>query len=167
MNPSDQPKMASMDWAQAKFDALKEDADEAKVLALSAKRKAEAGHNCNQVKVIEEMKAKIDGWTKWWKATMVTLIAGIIAVVSFLWSVNDRADEVEDGVQDVRESVEKVTNKVTTVMDAQKKMQTTIDRQDIVEEAKDRDLHFKLKKALKEVLTEDKRNSPKRRKVNP
>jgi hypothetical protein len=145
-------KYAEEKWASAKFDGLEKDLDETKSLALSARRTASEPHVCNQLKEIEDMKAQIAGWNKWWKATVIVVIGGILTIVGFVWSVDGRADEFERGMDDVRQSVQVVTDKVGDIAENQAQMQTGFDRRDKNDSANLKGLQELLQKTIEDSM---------------
>jgi hypothetical protein len=150
---SSSPAPANKEWAEARFNALDKDVDEAKAIALAAKTRASQVHPCKQEDTIMEMKKEIAGWSKWWKVTMVSIIGGILTVVGFVWNLNNEATEMKQGVQGVKEDVAEVTTQVEAVQQKQNLLQTSLDSQP--QGTDHRELRKQLKQAIREALDED------------
>jgi len=138
---------------EAKLDGLEKDVDEAKGIALSAKKK-----ECLKEELLKEMKMKINQWDKWWKGIMLSVIGAILSVAGFVWSLDNRTSAVEQGVVDVKESVEDVTEQVKTVNVTQTQIKEAIKKQDKSKEDDTAEMKRAFKKAVLEAISEsDKR----------
>lgn len=141
---------------QVQIEHLEKGLDEVKEIALSARKRAEG---CNQEDRLKEMAERISRWDRWWKATMVSVVAGILAVVGFVWSVQSRANEVDKRVEDVQRSVAEVTSKVTTIAEQQRGLRDGVNKQNQLD-SEHRDM---LRDVLQEALDEMKQAKKKTR----
>lgn len=113
---------AKFEANSARLDAVKDDADEAKRISISARDKAMKPHDCAQSTVLEELKRVVGGWSAWWKGIVVTVIiavASLGAVTAKWWSSLERTQvevkNLQTDVSEVSQAVQSTRNDVQTL----------------------------------------------------
>ena len=140
--------MAATGPSRGEFDMALAQIEEVKKIALSAKSRP-----CMQLETIR-------AWDRWWKGIIVTIFFCILGVGGFAWRMDDRAAAVEDGVEDVRDSVDDLGARVNVISSNQREIQTQLTESATSKTYEDQ----RLKKVLSEALAEF--NTPKRRRDN-
>lgn len=117
---------------------------------------------CAVDREIVELKMTVSKWSKWFMGAMLSILGGVIFVAGFIWSVDSRADEVEKGVGDVQESVEKITDKVNDLVKTQERVKDGLDKK----ERRESERQDNFKKVMREAIQEALENPPPRRRKN-
>lgn len=150
---ADERRFAEEKWAEVQFENLRRSLEEIKTIALIAKKRAES-RDCPNDGLVKEIQMNVNSWTKWWRGAMITILAGLVTAVGFAWKVNDRAADMEKGVDDVNVSVDGVTRKMATVMKTQEELQSAIQDQGYANIEDNQVLKEHLKEAVIEAIRE-------------
>lgn len=112
-------RKADKDWVEAKLessktsvDNVKEELDETKKIALAARKKAAMPHDCNQKEIIEKTAATVEGWAKWWRGILISVI-GFLVVVGSSWlyqyfTLTTEVATTKDSVEELKITVKKI-----------------------------------------------------------
>jgi len=109
---------AGKEWTEAKLEALKEDVDETKKIALSAKTKAEKPHKCSHVNDIEKLSSSISAFKSLKFGALIGFLVIAAGAIGQYYALTDKTEDTEQSVKLVEESVKEIKNDVKEVSDA-------------------------------------------------
>ena len=149
---------ANRDWTEAKLEAvelqvgnLKSELDETKKIALGARKKAGMPHECNQRELIEKTAVAVDGWSKWWRGILISVIGFLIVVgSSWLYQYFTLTNDVET----TRQSVEELKVTVKKIETSQEDLKRAFDNSNKEQKKQAEDHISSVRKVMREILTE-------------
>lgn len=151
-----------MDAQGVRLDAIKDDAEEAKNLGISARDKAMLPHECTQQATLEKFDKTLTSWSNWWKGIMVTIIVAILGLGGLIagwWSDQGETKrdvvELKNEVVEVKQTVEETQDKVDS-------FQTTFETHNQQAEKKQAQQVQVITQAVTEVVKSEIRKSRRR-----
>ena len=112
---------ANREWVEAKLEALKEDINETKKIALSGKRKAEEPHGCLHIDEIKALGQAVNGWKTLKFGALIGFAVILSAAIAQYYALTSKTEDTAQDVAQVKESVEAIASdvqEVTIAMDA-------------------------------------------------
>jgi outer membrane murein-binding lipoprotein Lpp len=137
------------------------DAQEAKKIALSARKKAMEQHTCTELDTLAELKESVGAWAKWWRGIMITLIAAIVVVGTtaggWWYSHTEVKAEVDTLGTRVGELNTKVDASQTSLDQFRTSFEVTEQKQKQAQEKQVKDIAEAVGKAVKKELRDSRR----------
>jgi hypothetical protein len=156
-------KKADRDWIEAKLESasmqvnsLRSDINEAKKIAISARRRSEMPHDCSQKEMIEYTTSTIASWTKWWRGILVSALGFLVLVGgSWLYQYFTLSQEVKT----TKAAITELKGSVKSIEVSQKELNDIV-RESITKDDRNANRNMdEIRSALMEVLKEFKADS--------
>lgn len=167
----DLDKKADQKWVEAKLDAvdaksstLDSEVKETKKIALSAKKKADMPHECVQKDAIEKTAATVEGWAKWWRGILISVI-GFLVVIGGSWLY--QYFTLTSEVSGTKETVDELKVTVKKIESSQAELKRAFDESEAVQEKQRREHINSVRSVMKEVLKEVQAEPPVRANIQP
>jgi len=155
---------AKLDTVDAQFSNLDSEAKEAKKIALSAKKKADMPHECVQKDAIEKTATTVEGWAKWWRGILISVI-GFLVVIGGSWLY--QYFTLTSEVSGTKDTVDELKVTVKNIETSQEELKRAFDESEVVQE-RQREEHIRaVRSVMKEVLKEVKNEPPVRANIQP
>lgn len=167
----DLDKKADQKWTEAKLDNvgtllsnIDKEIDEAKKIALSAKKKADMPHECVQKDAIEKTAATVEGWAKWWRGILISVI-GFLVVIGGSWLY--QYFTLTSEVSGTKETVDELKVTVKKIEVSQSELKRAFDESEAVQERQREEHINSVRSVMKEVLKEVQNEPPVRASIQP
>ncbi len=152
---------ADQSWAQAKFEAVEKSVDETKRIVLRTKKKVNAPHICEQKESIDRVMNMVDGWSRWWRGTLISAL-GFVIVVGGSWLY--QYFTLSADVVNTRVSVEELSISVQNIETSQEELKQAFDFSQDREIIKDKTRLSEVRSILKSVIQQELRTAKKKKK---
>lgn len=142
---------ADKEATKVRLEELEKDVEEAKKIALAARKKTYEEHPCHQEERMKAVEQEASGWNKWFKGMVVVVISAVVVVGGSMAGLHyTKADASE--VQAVKSDVTAIKRDVSDISDSQKRIETAMDPQTQI--ALEEERMIIIKRAMKEAVAE-------------
>lgn len=153
---------ANKEWVEVIVEGLKEDVDEAKDIALSAKRKAGEPHGCLHEEDLKGLSKAVNGWKTLKFGAVLAFVVILAGAIAQYYALTDKTDDTAQDVKQVKESVKEIEGDIQDVTRAM---------DEHLEQYKDKERKDKLKQqvelqAISDIVRSAIQETPPRRRIN-
>lgn len=160
----DLDKKADQKWIEAKLDNvgtqmsnLNAEVKETRKIAFSAKKRADMPHECIQQVAIEKTAATVEGWAKWWRGILISII-GFLVVIGGSWLY--QYFTLTSEVSGTKETIDELKITVKKIETSQEELTRVFSMSEANQE-RQREAHIKsIRSVMKEVLKEVQEKAP-------
>ena len=141
-------------WVKAKIDPLKEDIDETKKIALSARKKAMEPHECTQDEAIKDMMKAINGWKNVKILALISVGVVIVGVIGQFFALKDGVEDNQAAITDVQDDVAQVKGSIVQARIEVQEVKSIVEDDQKSKVKQDKKQIQEIKSVIKEALEE-------------